>query len=204
MVRVAWHGHAESTRRAADIAERWSLEGLRSLRVRKADKRSVRCSKRPGHLRGEQRNGRKGGSSRERERERGDPWKPNSERAWRLSPRPSSVLLLLLLPSPPRMKIILAKNSNGDAGSGLVIGRDGSISTVLGGEVIGREGRSDFSIPREFTSSSKLRAPVSGFESFLLPADFMLFNLPLSLSLSHTNIYNLLRNMLDRRFRING
>lgn len=70
MVRVAWHGHAESTRRAADIAERWSLEGLRSLRVRKADKRSVRCSKRPGHLRGEQRNGRKGGSSRERERER--------------------------------------------------------------------------------------------------------------------------------------
>lgn len=31
MVRVAWHGHAESTRRAADIAERWV--GLRSLKV---------------------------------------------------------------------------------------------------------------------------------------------------------------------------
>lgn len=39
---------------------------------------------------------------------------------------------------------------------------------------------------------------------FLLPADFMLFIRPLSLSLvlSLTNI--LLRDMLDRRFRINN
>lgn len=37
---------------------------------------------------------------------------------------------------------------------------------------------------------------------FLLPADFMLFIRPLSLSLVLTNI--LLRDMLDRRFRINN
>lgn len=37
---------------------------------------------------------------------------------------------------------------------------------------------------------------------FLLPADFMLFIRPLSLSLVLTNIF--LRDMLDRRFRINN
>lgn len=78
----------------------------------------------------------RGRPSREREREREETLgnQTASERGVCLhDPR------LFSSPFPPRMKIILAKNSNGDAGSGLVIGRDGSISTVLGGEVIGRK-----------------------------------------------------------------
>lgn len=123
-----------------------------------------------------------------------------SERgAWRLC-----LPATLVCPSLPGWKLFSPKNWNGDAALGSVIGRDGSISTVGDERTLSESREKRALLYPSWIQSLRARWNYERrWVAFFFPLILCYLSaLSLSLVLSLTNL--LLRDMLDRRFRINN